>query len=71
MREGADIRNLQHFLQPGVATETKDAGSSTKCILNRQEEQVSAATLGASRHEPKLPMPERAPIWYRHWGLNE
>jgi hypothetical protein len=65
MREGPDKYNVQ------VATETKETGLSAKRILNRQAEQVPPAELGAGRPETKMAIPMRAPLWYRHWGLNE
>jgi hypothetical protein len=70
MREGADISDVQHLLQPRVAAETNDTASSAKTILNGQEAHVSVA-FHACRQETKMPRPERAPMWYRHWGLNE
>jgi len=71
MREGADMNNVQHSLQARVSTEVKETGSKAKRNLSRQEERVSAVAHGADHSETGMPIPARAPMWYRHWGLNE
>jgi hypothetical protein len=68
MREGPDKSNVQHSTQPRLAAEESETGSSAKRALKRQAGQVPL-THGAGRPEPNMPV--HAPIWYRHWGLNE
>jgi len=52
--------------------EGKGTRSSASRNLHRQEEQIQfTAAHDTDRVESKMPMPLRAPVWYRHWGLNE
>jgi hypothetical protein len=69
MREGPDKSNGQHCLPARVATEVKATGTTATRLLNRQEEQFPTAARGVGWPEPNMPV--RAPMWYRHWGLNE
>jgi hypothetical protein len=69
MREGADKNSVQYSFPATVSTEVKEAGSSPQRDLNRQEQLVSPVVYGTGR--PDIAMPARAPLWYRHWGLNE
>jgi len=72
MRKGPDKDNVQHPLQAKVVAQGKETGSSAKRNVNGQEEQVSLpAVSGGGWPVPKMPEPVRAPMWYRHWGLNE
>jgi hypothetical protein len=59
-------------LQPRVMADGNETGSSAKRNLNRQKEQSPLpAACGGGGPETKMLMPVRAPVWYRHWGLNE
>ena len=72
MREVPENSNLHHSLQPRVVADGKETGSSASRNSHRQEEQIQfPAAHGADRLESKMPMPLRAPVWHRHWGLNE
>jgi hypothetical protein len=70
MREGADKNYVEHSLQAKVSIEVNETGSGAKRNLSRQEEHVSPAT-HVARPETGMVIPEHAPMWYRHWGLNE
>src|SRR5690242_12466302 len=71
MRESADKNKVRHSLQERVFTEVKETGSNAKRAFNWQQEQESPVAHRADCPEIEIPMPARAPIWYRHWGLNE